>query len=310
MGRDEVVGTGFSFPEGPCFDRGGVLHVCELAGGCVSRIVNGERVVLAELGGSPNGAAFDSEGMLYVCNNGGYWPAAASTGGRHGLGGGPALIQRVEPDGSFSTVIAEIDGIGLNSPNDICFDDVGGLYFTDPKWAPRREDLSLDMGALSPGYVCYVAASGEAVRIDTGILFPNGLAVTADGGSLIVDETATGKLYRFSILGPGRLGVPVLYAELGPNSSPDGMCFDQEGRLYVAGHGCNNVFVVADGGGSVEEVITFEDAEITNVCFGGRDRRVLFVTQAVHGRVACVERMAPGMVLFPDRPTEGGGLHT
>ena len=310
MSKDNVIATGFSFPEGPCFDRNGILHVVELAAGCVSRVVNGQRVMLAELGGSPNGAAFGSDGLLYVCNNGGYWPAAMSTKGRHGLGGGPALIQRVQPDGSFSTLIAEIDGLPLNSPNDICFDDLGGFYFTDPRWAPRRKDLSLDMGALSPGDVCYGTVAGEAIRIETEILFPNGLAVTSDGSSLIVDETGTGRVYRFPILGPGRLGAPELYAELGLDASPDGMCLDREGRLYIAGHGSHSVFVVTPGGGAIEEVITFEDAEITNACFGGRERRVLFVTQAVHGRVACVERHVPGMVLFPDRAAQSRTLPT
>jgi gluconolactonase len=301
MTSDHVIATGFSFPEGPCFDQEGVLHVVELAAGCVSRVVGGKRIVLAELGGSPNGAAFGRDGFLYVCNNGGYWPAAASTGYRHGLGGGPGLIQRVGPDGSFATVIAEIGGAPLNSPNDICFDDHGGFYFTDPKWAPRREDLSLDMGVLSPGSVCYGAPSGEAVRIDTEILFPNGLSVTDNGSSLIVDETGTGRIFRFPILDPGCLGEPELYADLGPDATPDGMCFDQDERLYVAGHGSNSVYVVAAGGGVVEEVISFEDAEITNVCFGGPDYCVLFVTQAVHGRVVSVNRRVPGMYLFPDR---------
>jgi gluconolactonase len=158
-----------------------------------------------------------------------------------------------------------------------------------------------DMTRVATGQLGYVGVTGEAVRIDTGILFPNGLAVTDGGEALLVDETATGRVYRFAIEAPGRLGPREPYAELGPRSTPDGMCFDVEGRLYVAGHGSHSVFVIAAGGGEVEEVIGFDDAEITNVCFGGPEHKTLYVTQCVAGAVATVERAVPGMRLHPDR---------
>lgn len=306
MPQDNVIATGFSFPEGPCFDAAGVLHVVELAGGCVARVVDGRRAVLCRPGGSPNGAAFGPDGVLYICNNGGNWPAAPSTGGRHGFGGEPALIQRVAADGTYETVLDAIDGRPLNSPNDICFDDHGGFWFTDPVWAPRGDDLMPDMTRVEPGALGYVPADGTPVWIQTGILFPNGLAVTDGGDALIVDETASGRVYRFPILGPGELGEPEPYADLGAGSTPDGMCFDEAGRLHVAGHGSYSVYVIAAGGGTVEEVLRFEDAEITNVCFGGPEHRTLYVTQCVNGRVATVEREIPGMRLFPDRGRPGG----
>jgi gluconolactonase len=296
---DTVIAAGFQFPEGICVGPDGTLHLVELAGGCVSRIRDGQREVLASPGGAPNGAAFDGQGRLVFCNNGGNWPAAPSTGGEHGLGGLPALIQRLEPDGSVSTVVDEIDGRALNSPNDICFDPDGGFWFTDPRWAPRRDDLSLDMSRVGTGDLCHVAANGTRRRTETGLRFPNGLALSDDGRRLWVDETATGKVHVFDVAGPGELGPSQLCAELGEDAVPDGMCLDVEGRLYVASHGTGKVFVLEDG--ELVEEILFEDAEITNVCFGGPERRTLYVTMCVTGAVASVERTTPGMVLFPDR---------
>jgi hypothetical protein len=63
--NEEIIATGFAFPEGPCVDRAGVLHLVELPNHCVSRVVDGRRIVFAELGGSPNGAAFGPDGALY-----------------------------------------------------------------------------------------------------------------------------------------------------------------------------------------------------------------------------------------------------
>ena len=60
---EHVYATGFAYPEGPRFDADGVLHVVELAGGVVSRVVDGEREVLSRPGGSPNGAGFTADGM-------------------------------------------------------------------------------------------------------------------------------------------------------------------------------------------------------------------------------------------------------
>jgi len=296
---DTIVADGFAFPEGPCFDANGVLYLVEMAGGAVSRIIDGRKEIVVSTGGAPNGAAFGPDGLLYFCNNGGHWPAAESTGNEHGLGGLQAAIQRITADGAVEDVVTEIDGTPLNSPNDICFDDAGGFWFTDPRWAPRRDDLSIDMSRVAAGDLGYVDSSGVARRIVTRILFPNGVAVSEDGSRLYVDETATGNVYEFPIDGPGELGDPVLYASLGADAVPDGMAFDVRGRLYVASHGSGRVFVLEDG--EVVEEILFDDPEITNVCFGGEGNRTMFVTQCTRGAVARVEREVPGMVLFPAR---------
>lgn len=293
------IASGFSFTEGPCFDANGVLHVVELANRCVSRIVDGERVVLAELGGSPNGAAFAPNGDLYIANGGGNWGPNASTNGVAGRGGAGSYIQRINPDGWSQTVLAEIDGKPLNSPNDLCFDTDGGLYFTDPVWPDRHEDGSPDVSTVSAGDVCYLASDGTARRIHTGLLFPNGLAISPDGTYLVVDETGTGLVHRFDIEAPGVVSEPEVYVDLGPTSGPDGMAFDSTGRLIVAGHGSGHAFVVAPGGGTVESELTFEDPEVSNVCFGGPNFSTMYFTLARHGKVVAVEWDVPGAPLAP-----------
>jgi gluconolactonase len=116
-----------------------------------------------------------------------------------------------------------------------------------------------------------------------------------------VDETDTGRIHKFPIISPGRLGASTLYAELGSGSGPDGMCFDSAGRLIVAGSNAGVLFVIAPGGGATDMIIELDDPCPTNVCFGGPEYRTLFVTEAWRGYVASIPWGVPGMILFPDR---------
>lgn len=289
---ERVLATGFAYPEGPRLDAAGVLHVVELAGGVVSRVVDGERVVLSSPGGSPNGSGFTADGTLLICNNGGNWGPNASTGFVAGLGGGTAAIQAVLPDGTWRDVLTQIDGVALSSPNDLFCDPRGGVWFTDPAWAKRDGTGSAPASASPPGSVCFLDADGVGVRCHTGMVFPNGLVLTPDGSELLVGETGTGRILAFPVLGPGRLGDPRVWADLGPESYPDGMAFDSTGRLLVAGTGSGAIFVTS-GSGAVD-LLRMADRDVTNLCFGGPRGRTLFVTQAALGRVVTIEWDVPG----------------
>ena len=64
--------TGLAFPEGPVAMADGSVVICEIAGGCLTRVKpNGTTQTVAMTGGGPNGLAFGPDGALYVCNNGG-----------------------------------------------------------------------------------------------------------------------------------------------------------------------------------------------------------------------------------------------
>ena len=296
--KETPVAGGFAFPEGPCVDRHGTLYLVELPRGCVSVVAHGRRLEFATLGGAPNGAAFGADGTLYVCNNGGNWPPKPSTGGQPGTGGGQASIQAVRPDGSFKTLITAIDGQSLNGPNDICFDDKGGFYFTDPAWAKRSPEGIAHAEQSPPGNLCYVAGDGSATRVWGDLLFPNGLHVTPDGKALVVAETGTGRVWRFGIREPGNLDRAEVMIELGPASGLDGMCFDSEGRLLIAGCGSSRIYVLAADLRHLDQSIELGDPDPTNLCFGGPDYRTLYVTLGSSGAVVSIEWPVAGLRLF------------
>ncbi len=286
-----VIASGLAFPEGPAIDPSGRLHWTEIAGQRIAALADdGSVTTFAETGGGPNGCAFDADGNLYVCNNGGSWPKVPSTIDRGSGPNGQGSIQRISPDGTVDTVLTEIDGQPLVGPNDCCFDAEGGLYFTDPDWSGN------------PASVCYLAPDGTASRSYTGIRFPNGLAVTDDNRFLIVAESMTGAMLGFKIEGPGLLSFePKSNGSIGRRSTPDGFCLDQAGRMIIAGHATDNLFVLDAADGRPRFVIDLPDAGPTNCCFGGDDLSTLYVTSSDQGELLAIEWDVPGMPLHPAR---------
>ena len=293
-----VLATGLQFPEGPALARNGDVLVTEIAGQRISRVTpSGEVSVFAETGGGPNGANLGPDGHLYVANNGGRWSnAMPSTANSGRPPEGQGSIQRIAPDGTVETVLTEIDGVPLNSPNDLCFDGHDGFYFTDPQWS------GLMGGDRDSGPVCYVDVDGNASRVASGIAFPNGLGVRDDGRTLIVCESLTGMLLSYRIESPGVLSPGSKgNGMIGRRSVPDGFCFDEAGRIIVAGHGTDRLFVLDGADGRPITTIDLPESGPTNCCFGGEDHRTLYVTSSDHGNLLALEWEIPGMVLFPDR---------
>ena len=186
-------------------------------------------------------------------------------------------------------MLSEIDGEALAGPNDLAFDAEGGLWFTDPRWGGEAAS------------VCYLGPDGSATRAYTGVSFPNGIGVTDDGRFVIVCESMTGNLLGFRIDGPGRLGPPKANGNIGRRSIPDGFCFDSAGRMIIAGHQTNCLFVLDAADGRPRSVVELPDMGPTNCCFGGEDFQTLYVTSSDVGRLLALRWDVPGMRLHPDR---------
>ncbi len=292
---ERFLSGGHRFPEGPIVDRDGTLYICELARACVTRITpGGESSTLAVMDGAPCGLAFGPDRDIYVCNDGAQWVPAGSTGCQAGPGGRPSLVQKLRLDGSFTTLVSEIDGVPLHGANDIVFDPEGGFYFTDTVFPDAQ-------GNPRAGHVCYATMDGRARRVHTGLLIPNGIGLTEDAKTLIVGETHTGKLIAFDVRAPGNLGPPRDFAQLNGGGKPDGLCLDAEGNVITTALGVPALQVFGPGGGPQIDAIPLEEAWATNVCFGGPDFSRLFITHSASGRIVSLPWRTPGQVLFPDR---------
>lgn len=301
MSRFEIVADGLGFPEGPVAMPDGDIVVTEIAAGCLTRISGaGRKTRLADTGGGPNGAALGPDGMLYVCNNGGFsWNSdngLRPVGRAEGNTGGS--IQRVDPEtGRVELLYDRAGAIMLSAPNDIVCDAHGGFYFTDHG---HRSGRKLDFGA-----VYYATCDGGRIEeVAFPLIGPNGVGLSPAGDALYVAETSSGRLWRYPVEAPGRLGradwpSPTggdLVAGLPGFQRYDSLAVEACGNIAVATLRFGGVNVIAADGGLVER-IALPDPYTTNICFGGPDMRTAHVTLSGSGRLIRMDWARPGLVL-------------
>ena len=257
--------------------------------------------VFAENSYKSNGLTFGPDGYLYAAEG-------ADHGGRR--------ISRWDIETRERTAVVErFEGKRFNSPNDICVDDRGNLYFTDPRYV-GHEPRELERRA-----VYRTTLGGEVVEITRNLSKPNGLALSPDGSTLYVADTHNGsdgmpgvepgnrgpmRIYAFPLGDDGLVaGDRRLLHDFGPEFGCDGMTVDDRGNLYLTVRepskpgilvlnpdGEQVAFVPTAVGAKVEEV-PFSEAEAkkldepppvasglpSNVEFGlGEDANSLYVT--------------------------------
>jgi sugar lactone lactonase YvrE len=131
------------------------------------------------------------------------------------------------------------------------------------------------------------AATAEVVMVDLdsqvrvvadGLAFPNGLAITADGRTMIVAETFVGRIVEMSIAADGTLGEPSLFADLGTRQ-PDGLCLDAEGAVWAGCPMQSEVCRVLPGG-EITDRVTVPGRHCMSSMLGGPEGRTLFIGTA------------------------------
>ncbi len=204
-------------------------------------------------------------------------------------------IQRVDlATGSVDTVYTACDGRPLRAPNDLVFDGHGGFWFTDH--GVRQERSSDRTG------VFYARADGSSV---TEVVFPldepNGIGLSPAGDRLYVAETHAGRLWAWDVPEPGVAtgSGPLpphgeLLAGLPGMQLLDSLAVDGAGNVCVGTLGNGGITVVSPDGGSVEHV-PVDDPLVTNIAFGGPDRRTAYVTASATGRLLAGQWPRPGL---------------
>jgi sugar lactone lactonase YvrE len=148
-------------------------------------------------------------------------------------------LLRREAHGSLATH-AELGPISGKPWNDIVVDVDGNAYVNN---------IGFDFpgGDFAPGLVALVKPGGEAGPVADELAFPNGMAITADGATLIVAESYGNRLTAFEIGAGGGLGSRRVWAETGTDH-PDGICVDADGCVWYADVGSRRCVRVREGG--------------------------------------------------------------
>ena len=272
-GPVELLVSGYDSPEGPAFHKHGSLYFVNwLSSSIVRRTPDGEHKEFVNTGGIPAGLAFHPDATLYVADEGDQW---------HG-------VLRLTPTGETSPCITEYRGKPLNGANDLVFDSKGVLYFSDP-W---RSSVENPIGGFYR-----VFPDGRLEQLDTGLAFPNGVAVAADDRTVYLAETGHNHILRYAISEDGTVGERTVFARLRDGNGPDGMAFDEAGNLYVAHWSAARVDVFSPAGEQILE-LPVPGQNPTNVAFGGEDRRTLVITEVATGSLYSVRMSIPGQKLF------------
>lgn len=274
-----VIAEGLAFPEAPRW-HDGALWFSDFYTHKVHRIGDaGVLETVADVPGQPSGLGWLPDGRLLVVSM------------------QDRCVLRLE-DGRLVTH-ATLDAFTSTLCNDMVVDARGRAYVGNFGF-----DM-LNREAPRPTVLVMVEPDGRAHAVADGLLFPNGCAITPAGDTLIVAETFGNRLTAFDIASDGTLGGRRLWADLG-EASPDGICLDEEGAVWVASPPTAEFLRVHEGGRVSERIAV--DGQAIACALGGPGRRTLYM---VTGKVSKATRALAernGRILARQVACGGSGL--
>lgn len=261
-----------SFIEGPVFDVKGNLYVTDIPFGRIFRIASsGEWELIAEYAGEPNGMKFLNDEQLLIADY------------KNGL-----LVLDIAT-GRVAPYLERRNSERFKGVNDLVFDSRGNLYFTDQGQTGMHDPT---------GRVFRLAPDGKLDALINNATSPNGLVLSQDETVLFVAMTRGNCVWRVPLFADGSVGkVGQFFTSYGP-SGPDGLAMDVTGRLIVSNPGLGWAWVLNHRAEPVEILRSVAGASLTNVAFGGDDRRTAYFTESVTGTILRAEMSEAGCALY------------
>lgn len=246
----------FMFIEGPVWvnDDGGYLVFSDIPANELKRwdATTGIQTFRSP-SGNANGNTLDLQGRLL----------SAQHNGR---------VTRTETDGTITTVVEQVDGNALSSPNDIVVKSDGSLWFTDPPYGlgdRTQETTGNHVYRFDP-------ATSSATAVVTDADRPNGLCFSPDENTLYVADSGaeTRHIRAFAVSGDGTSlsgGDVLVTLDAG---APDGIRCDALGNIWSSSGDGAQVFTPS--GDLIVRILLPESA--ANLAFGGPEGNTVFFT--------------------------------
>ncbi|VGO23393.1 SUMF1/EgtB/PvdO family nonheme iron enzyme [Pontiella sulfatireligans] len=249
-GELQILGDNFQFTEGPASDGESNVYFTDIRANRIHVFPpSGKLEVFRENSGGANGLYFDRDGNLLVCE---------------GMNG---KLTSISPNGDVAVLADEYNGKGFNKPNDLWIDPKGGVYFTDPIYGRTEKKQDGE-------HVYYLLPDrSKVIRVIDDFTRPNGLIGTSDGKTLYVADHGASKIWKYAVNADGTLTGKTFFADC----SSDGMTIDSQGNIYATQ---DSVLIFSPDGEQISEIKT--PARPTNVTFGGKGNRTLFITARTH----------------------------
>ncbi len=243
-----LLADGFVFLEGPRWHDGS-LWVSDMWGFKVYRIsTNGAREVLFELPERPSGLGFLPDGTPLVVSMANRKILKLVNG---------ALVEHAD-------LSAHVSG----DCNDMVVDAQGRAYVGN---------FGFDLFNGAPPQMANlvrVDPDGSTHVVAQELNFPNGAVLTNGGRTLVVAETFGNVLTAFDLAADGTLSNRRVWAALGERT-PDGICLDQDGAIWVASFMTGEFLRVLEGG-TVSDIVPVPGKAAVACQLGGEDGRTLF----------------------------------
>jgi gluconolactonase len=247
--------------EGPAVDKDGNVYAVNFAKeGTIGKVTpDGKPELFVELpkGSTGNGIRFDSKGTMYIADYTGH--------------------NVLKVDMNTKNISVHAHEPTMSQPNDIAIDSKDRIYASDPNWKNKT------------GRFWRVDTDGKVTLLDS-LGTANGIEVSPDEKILYVN--AGRDIWAYDLSDAGEISNKRKLIEF-PDFGVDGMRCDVKGNIYIARFGKGTVAKISPAGQVVQEV-TLAGKQPTNVAFGGKDGRTVYVTLMDKGNLESFRADEPG----------------
>jgi sugar lactone lactonase YvrE len=215
---------------------------------------DGSYETVAEIAGTPSGLGFLADGSVVVVSQ------------------VDASIRRLMADGSES-IYADFSEFAGGIGNDMIVTGAGHAYVGNFGFALGAEDPKTTR-------LVHVDPNRNVRQVGGDVLFPNGMAITADS-VLLLAETWNHRITAFDIAGDGSLSNQRVWAQLDESLHPDGIALDADGGVWFGNAlslGEDSGFYRVVENGEITDKVPMAGAWAVACAFGGDDLETLYMS--------------------------------